>query len=243
MKTYFWVMRPPDFQFQQFSIWQDRCAMKVGTDAILLGALTPVAATAKSIIDIGTGTGILPLMLAQRFPEVRITGVEIDTDAAQQASENVEASPFNQRITIVEADWLKFKVRKQVDHIVSNPPFHAESVIAAQRRGRARHTGFLPPNDLLTKAMSVVNPYGRITLIGPPSYIQDSAAILLRYGWTMCDLVKVQPKMEEPPHRWLATWSASGQSLTATTIAIREQSGRHTKAFQEATADFYVALS
>lgn len=236
-------MRTPDFQFQQFSIWQDRCAMKVGTDAILLGALTPVAATTKSIIDIGTGTGILPLMLAQQLPEVEIIGVEIDTDAAQQASENVGASLFSQRITIVEADWLKFEVEGQVDHIVSNPPFHGASIIAAQGRGRARHKGFLLPRELLTKAMSVVDPAGRITLIGPPNYIQDCSAHLLRSGWSMSDLIKIQPKTEEPPHRWLATWSTSGQPLTATTMAIRDQSGRYTKAYQEATADFYVALS
>ena len=115
------------FTFRQFTIHQDRCAMKVGTDGVLLGAWAPGG---KQILDIGTGTGLVAIMLAQRFGDAQVTAVEIDHDAALQAADNISSSPFAQRISVVETSIQNFKGTdtQTFDCIVSNPPFFTDSL-------------------------------------------------------------------------------------------------------------------
>ncbi|MFT5773225.1 MAG: tRNA1Val (adenine37-N6)-methyltransferase, partial [Algoriphagus sp.] len=110
------------FQFQQFRINQDRCAMKISTDAVLLGALAE-ADEPKHILDIGTGTGVIALMLAQRFSEAKIVAVELDEQAAMQAGENFEHSRFSEQLSISHAAIQDFSVSNKFDLIVSNPPY------------------------------------------------------------------------------------------------------------------------
>ena len=100
-------MAKNSFQFKQFTVFQDRCAMKVGTDGTLLGAWANAPVAAARILDIGTGTGLVALMMAQRFPDAQVTGIDIDEDAAQQAQENVVGSPFSDRIMINREDATK----------------------------------------------------------------------------------------------------------------------------------------
>ncbi|MEM1216825.1 MAG: methyltransferase, partial [Bacteroidota bacterium] len=125
--------RTPDFQFQQFTIQQDACAMKVGTDGVLLGAWAPVAEV-QTILDIGTGTGLIALMLAQRQPAALVTGVEIDAAAAVQAQANAEASPFRERMTVAAQSIQDFTDQQDArfDLIVSNPPFFSGGVLSDQ---------------------------------------------------------------------------------------------------------------
>ena len=116
------------FQFKQFSLEQDRCAMKIGTDGVLLGAWTPIENNPFSILDIGTGTGIIALMLAQRSNAEQIDALEIDEDAYEQATDNFENSPWNDRLFCFHAGLDEFveEPEDEYDLIVSNPPFHGE---------------------------------------------------------------------------------------------------------------------
>ena len=112
------------FQFRQFFVGQQHCAMKVGTDGVLLGAW---AEGGTHILDIGTGTGVVALMMAQRFPSANIDAIEIDREAAGQAADNVRCSPFADRVTVTHAALQDFRPSKSYDSIVCNPPYFLNS--------------------------------------------------------------------------------------------------------------------
>jgi len=121
-------MKP--FEFKQFTILQDRSAMKIGTDGVLLGAWTPLEPSVNSILDVGTGTGVIALMLAQRCDSEIIDGLEIDSEAYEQAVENFEASPWGDRLFCYHASFQEFfeEIEEEYDLIISNPPFYVEDV-------------------------------------------------------------------------------------------------------------------
>lgn len=138
-------MPNPYFKFKQFTVYHDRCAMKVGTDGVLLGAWAQVD-NARRILDVGTGTGLIALMTAQRS-QAHIMGIDIDEKAVGQAEENVKASPWKERISICRKDVMQMcrEVDGTFDAIVSNPPYFVENVHCPDaRRNVARHTGVLP---------------------------------------------------------------------------------------------------
>ena len=134
-------MRGDSFTFKQFVVRQDRCAMKVGTDGMLLGAWAEMDKPDGRVLDIGTGTGLMALMMAQRYPEARVTAVDIDEMAVSQAVENVKASPFADRIEVLQADVNAFETEKKFDSIVCNPPFFNNVLICPDsQRTQARYT-------------------------------------------------------------------------------------------------------
>ena len=135
-------MPNPYFSFKQFTVYHDRCAMKVGTDGVLLGAWADVV-SARNILDIGTGTGLISLMMAQRC-NARIRAVDIDADAVEQARGNVAASPWQDRIEVELQDICHFTSETLFDVIVSNPPYFTDSLkCPGKQRNIARHTDFL----------------------------------------------------------------------------------------------------
>lgn len=155
------------FHFKQFAIRQDRCAMKVGTDGLLLGASVDLRG-ARTALDIGTGSGLIALMMAQRNQHLHITGVEVDHEAAEQALENFERSPWGQRIELVKSALQDYLPNACFDLIVSNPPFFFEGVQSPDsRRHLARHSDHLPITALLDFAISYLNPQGSLWLILP----------------------------------------------------------------------------
>ena len=155
-------MGSDSFRFRQFELRQDRCAMKVGTDGTLLGAwaLMPGEASGR-VLDIGTGTGLIALMMAQRYPEAEVTAIDIDAGAVSQARENVAASPFARRVTVMEMALQQMGETSPVadqpssryDAIVCNPPFFVNSLVCPDaRRTAARHASSLPLTDLAAAA-------------------------------------------------------------------------------------------
>lgn len=128
------------FQFKQFRVEQDRCAMKVTTDACIQGAWTPVLPSVKNVLDVGTGTGILALMLAQKNSEITVDAIEVDKDAAGQARANVAGSPWRERINILEGDVRNYPFDKRYDLIITNPPFFSNSLLGDDvNKNLARH--------------------------------------------------------------------------------------------------------
>ena len=155
------------FQFQQFYVRHDKCAMKVGTDGVLLGAL---ATGGQHILDIGTGTGLCALMLAQRFTDACITAIDIDHDACQQATENVANSPFTERIKVLHTSLREYASTcdGHYDSIISNPPFFEESLNCPDKaRNDARHTSSLPFSELISCSKQMLTDDGTLTLILP----------------------------------------------------------------------------
>lgn len=159
---------PDFFEFKQFVVHQDRCGMKVGTDGVLLGAW---AEGGKHILDIGTGTGLIALMLAQRYQDAEITGVELNEQAALQAQENVDASPFAHQITIENVTIQRFSLQTSLqgyfDSIVSNPPFYHSLKSKNHERTLARHTESLAFTELFEAVSLLLAPKGCFSAVIP----------------------------------------------------------------------------
>lgn len=167
------------FKFKQFTIWHDKCAMKVGTDGVLLGAWSNVA-NAAQILDIGTGTALVALMAAQRSTG-NILAVEIDEAAVAQARENVAASPWSKRVSVEQCDFNSYNTHLRFDAILSNPPFFVESLTSPNElRTQARHNNSLTFNNLLCRAAHLLTPNGHLSLVLPTdtfSKVEEYAAL------------------------------------------------------------------
>jgi tRNA1Val (adenine37-N6)-methyltransferase len=158
------------FKFKQFSIQQDQCAMKIGTDGVLLGAWAPLEQNPFSILDIGTGTGVIALMLAQRSAAQQIDALEIDENAYEQATDNFENSPWNDRLFCFHAGLDEFmeEPEDEYDLIVSNPPFYAEDYKTNnEQRDLARFQDALPFEDLIEAADLLLSENGILAVIIP----------------------------------------------------------------------------
>lgn len=161
------------FQFQQFRVNQDRCAMKISTDAVMLGALADASIPVK-ILDVGTGTGVIALMLAQRFPEAKVQAIEIDPQAADQALENFQANDFSGRMQLWEGRFQDFVSSQKYDLIVSNPPYFPDHLKSSDaQRNMALHTDELSFQDLLEKVDVLLKEDGKFWIILPPRQMQD----------------------------------------------------------------------
>lgn len=236
------------FQFQQFTVRQDQCAMKVGTDGVLLGAWSPVG-EAKHILDIGAGTGLIALMLAQRSAQAQVTAVEVDPAAATQAKGNVDASPFADRIAVNHSSIQDFSLAtdQRFDLIVSNPPFFSGGVLSEQEgRASVRHTTKLSHQDLLRAVQRLLSADGSFCLVLPwleGLRFQEWAATYQLYAH---QVVKVKPSPDKSPNRLLLQLKKTppaGEGPETKEIAIYERSGpdsARSDAFQAMTASFYL---
>ncbi|MBN2480392.1 MAG: methyltransferase [Bacteroidales bacterium] len=168
------------FKFKRFTVNQDKCAMKVGTDGVLLGAWTK-AEGVRRILDVGTGTGVVALMLAQRS-KAMIDAVEIDEDAVRQAQQNVAASPWSDRIHVYHTSFQEFYIQRNFlyDLIVSNPPYYHHALKSkGEFRTTARHTVKLNYNELIEYAAKLLTAEGRISVIVP----HDISDAFVEYAW------------------------------------------------------------
>lgn len=169
-------MANPYFKFKQFTVWHDRCAMKVGTDGVLLGAWSDVT-NACRILDIGTGTGLVALMLAQRSV-AHITALEIDKEAVSQAKENICSSPWKERIHVEHQDFRDYTPETKFDLIVSNPPYFVDSLVCpGEQRTMARHNSSLGYHDLLEGVARMLTTDGKFCVIIPSDAVEDMVDI------------------------------------------------------------------
>lgn len=236
------------FRFKQFVIAQDQCAMKVGTDGILLAAWARVGEV-RHILDIGTGTGLIALMLAQRQTEAQVIGIEIDQAAAEQARDNIAASPFADRVEIIQGsiqDYTQTAVGT-FDLIVSNPPFFTGGVISEQEgRASVRHTVKLSHQDLLRSVQRLLAPAGSFCLVLPwleGLRFMELAKSYQLYTWQK---IKVSPSPEKSPNRLLLSLRKtppSGDIPEDGALSIYARGGAdspRSAAYQELTADFFI---
>ena len=220
------------FNFRQFTVRQERCAMKVGTDGTLLGAW---AHGGSSILDIGVGTGLIALMMAQRFPESHIVGIDIDHEAVEQALENVKASPFR-NIDVVEADAKSYG-GSSFDAIVCNPPYFADSL---QSRTIARHTVSLSFRDLLAAVSRLLAEDGEFSVVIPfdcKARLESEAALAGLFKVREC-AVKTTPRKQ--PRRYLIAFRRHPSDLELTEGVIEIKPSVRSEWYQELTKDFYL---
>ena len=232
------------FHFKRFSIYQDRCAFKVGTDGILLGSWAEND-TPSRILDIGTGTGLIALMLAQRFPQAVVDGVEVDSQSAAQAAENVNQSPWANRVNITNQTIQAFSEQSQTryDLIVSNPPFFASenNLLAAGRREGTRQTTQLSYIDLLQSIERLLGKNGRFCTILPIS-ISDSFQVLAADAGLYCVReTAVKPVPHKSPHRHLLQFERTQKPVQKDSLTIETvQRHLYSPEFTELTKNFYL---
>lgn len=230
------------FTFSQFTVDDSTTAMKVGTDGVLLGAW---AAGGKRILDIGTGSGLIALMMAQRFPDAVVVGIDIDGDACRQAKLNVSASPFDGRISIEQTSLQEYAKNNPVatfDAIVSNPPYFQNSLKSPDsQRTMARHTDSLPFRDLITCTKSLLKDEGVLSVIGPYSAKDDIESEAIISGMTVGNIVSLKTKKRKPASRFMIQL-AKGYSSTynATTEVLMDDDGNRSKWYHELTKEFYI---
>lgn len=229
------------FQFKQFTIYQDHCAMKVGTDSTLIGALSDIE-NASTILDVGSGTGIVELMLAQRSM-ADITGIELDELAARQAVENVSATAWKDRIKIIRGDFNQYHFEQKFDCIVSNPPFFKEDLRCPDnRRNMARHTDSLSFDELLKGVSNLLNSRGKFSVIIPTTAVNDFIDTSLIYGLYPKVILTVYPKLDKPSKRTILILTDHKGDTSTTSLVVHRSDGSYSDDFREIMKDYYLHL-
>lgn len=237
------ILRANGFTFKQFFVAHDRCAMKVGTDGVLLGAWAPVA-NVQRVLDIGTGSGLIALMLAQRTADtVQVDAVELDAAAAQQAQENVAASPWPERIHVYQADILQWKTQceQRYSLIVSNPPYFSPgSECASPERASARYTTDLNHETLLGCAEQLIAEEGFFCVILPEPAGNALVETALQRGWHLRFRTDVSDNETRPPNRVMLALSPKAGEQMLDRMTIRGPDQRYSEAHCSLTRDFYL---
>ena len=235
------------FQFKQFSIQQDRCAMKVGTDGVLLGAWAPIDHKPYSVLDIGAGTGLIALMLAQRSQAEQIDAIEIDENAFEQCVDNFENSPWNDRLFCFHAsldDFMEDLEDEAYDLIVSNPPFYSEDFKTDnESRDLARFQDALPFEDLVEAASVLLSETGVLAVIVP--YKEEARFIALAKEYDLFPLritrVKGTPTAEIKRSLLAFSFTEIADS-PINELIIETARHQYTEDYIALTKDFYLKM-
>ena len=213
--------------------------MKVGTDGVLLGAWGSVEG--KRILDIGTGTGLIALMAAQRNPEADVLGIDIDELAVAQARGNVAESPFNRRIECILQDVLTFESEAPFDAILCNPPFFTEDTLPDNRsRALARNNKCLPFPQLIKKVAVLLAENGTFSLIVPSGLVQEIVGLCMENGLHLIRRCQIHTTARKPPRRTLLEFSRQNRSCEMLTLRLVADDGTRSQQYQEFTKDFYL---
>lgn len=232
------------FQFQQFRVQQDRCAMKISTDAVLLGSLAQCPSP-KQILDIGTGTGVIALMLAQRFPKAQITALEIDPEAATQAAENFKESPFAERLHLIPTALQDFSADPSFDLIVSNPPYFPDHLKSSDpKRNLALHTDGLPFETLLSQACQLLTPSGQFWGILPPRQMWDFCKLAEEVLLFSNFKIQVQDSASKPVHREIVSFSKTKNlpPIPTRVCCLKNEDGTYTDDYQQLISGFLLGF-
>ncbi len=237
----------PPFQFKQFSVQQDQCAMKIGTDGVLLGAWTNLDHQPETILDIGAGTGILALIMAQRSTAMCIDAVEIEEKAYIQCVENFENSPWGDRLFCYHADFLDFAAEMDdpYDLIICNPPFFKESSInstASSARQQARFSTHLPFEKLLKGAVQLLTAQGELALVVPFENETEIIALAEREKLFLQRGTHVRGRAETSLKRSLLQFGFTQKIPIETELVIEHSRHKYTAAYKALTQDFYLKM-
>ena len=228
------------FKFKQFSIIQEKSAMKVGTDGVLLGSWVSCK-QANTILDIGCGTGLISLMLAQRNLNSNIIGIEIDAIASQEAQENINNSDWQERIKIEHTSLQKFKPQTQFDLIVSNPPFFAENK-AKDRRAAARHTNFLSFEELILDVANLLTEKGIFSVIMPKDTEVEFCKIATTHNLHCNRVCYVKGNENVAVKRVMLEFSFLKTEHITEQLTIETARHQYTDEYMQLCKDFYLRM-
>jgi len=227
------------FKFKHFDLHQSNSALKVGTDAMLLGALMNVGES-TNLLDIGCGTGVLSLMAAQNNSRLCITAIDIDQGSIQDCQTNFNFSSFSNRFTVIEGDFLECDFKNSFDLIVSNPPYYQSTLKSTDKRiAVAKHSFSLPPNSLLARVSSILTGQGSFWVIVPSvdeeSWVDKAQLNSLNLNTRVIILNK-----EEGEHkRSILNFSKLKAPMVIQELVIRKGNGDYTQQYIDLTKDFH----
>ena len=233
------------FRFKHFSIDQSKVAMKVGTDGVLLGAWAEVSNKASRILDVGAGSGLICLQMAQRYPTSKILGIERDQGAASAALANISNSAFSERIAILEDDFVSWypNCEERFDAVVSNPPFFDESPKEVHdARHLARQSAYLPLDVLVKGAARLLVVDGSFSVILPYEQATELQRIAASYGLELKRYCLVKGRSDTPVRRVLFDFVKTKNPIIAhrEELVIELDRNIYTEEYRELTAPFYL---
>ncbi|ALJ05905.1 tRNA (adenine-N6)-methyltransferase [Pseudalgibacter alginicilyticus] len=233
------------FSFKQFTVLQDQCAMKIGTDSVLLGAWTPLAGNPFSILDIGAGTGVLSLMLAQRSRAEVIDALEIDDLTYEQCVHNFEQSPWGDRLFCYHASLEEFvdEIEDDYDLIVCNPPFYSENYKTDDsQRDLARFQDAMPFEHLLESVSILLNPEGVFALIIPFNEEEKFISLASDFLLIPNKILRVKGRPESETKRSLIEFSFHDTPIKIEELVIETERHQYTQDYIALTKDFYLKM-
>ena len=233
------------FKFKQFDVDQSGCAMKINTDGVLLGALANLDHP-QNILDIGTGTGVIALMLAQRFKDAKIDAVEIDPSAAETAERNFQKSPFAERLTVYPLSFKEFFDKnpgKKYDLIVSNPPFYINSLKSPEaKRELAKHADRLFFEDLLSSASMHISESGTLCMILPVDTVEMVDSLAPRHKLNLHRKALISSFSESKPHRVVVAYSFDETAVIESKFVIYESVGKYSEEYINLLKPYFIAF-
>ena len=226
------------FRFKEFSVIQDRSAMKVGTDAMLLGSF--IQPNQKgNCLEIGTGTGVISLMIVQRSPEIKITALDIDFESIEEAIQNFTNSPWKDRVEGVLGDFLDFSTTEKFDLIVSNPPYFENGLLnESKRKASSRHEASLPLINLFQKSKELLTENGVFVLIIPSPSAQKWIDNALKINLFCFKEITVYGK-PNLPKRSILFFSKENKEIMNEELIIRNLDNKYTEEYKKLTLDFH----
>lgn len=241
------------FQFKQFYVRHSNCAMKVGTDGVLLGAWTPItnlqvpiSDRPVKVLDIGTGSGLIALMLAQRCPKAQIDAIDVDAEAVAQAQENFLRSPWVDRLSAHHSSLQNWQMgnANYYDLIVSNPPYFRNSLKNPDvGRQTARHTDTLSYEELIAHSARLLMPNGTFTLILPAEAETEICTLAQKHGFVPAHIARVYSKESKPARRVLIAFQPSVTCILPPEISqliLENEKGGRSAAYLQLAQDFYL---
>ncbi|MFV0390685.1 MAG: tRNA1(Val) (adenine(37)-N6)-methyltransferase [Paludibacteraceae bacterium] len=236
-------MSNPYFKFKEFTVFHDKCAMKVGVDGVTLGVWADVS-DAKTILDVGCGSGLIALVLAQRS-DARITAIDIDKNSVIQTKENVENTIWKDRIRVIHASFQRFidNNPEEFDLIVSNPPFFINSLKNSDaNRTLARHNESLTHLDLICGSIKMLSDTGKIALILPVVEGEQFVVLAEKQGLFCTKKTTIFPNPEKSAKRLLLEFRRDCKDCIETDLTIEKVRNVYTPEYAGLVKDFYLKL-
>jgi tRNA1Val (adenine37-N6)-methyltransferase len=233
------------FRFKQFSVDQSGCAMKINTDGVLLGALA-VADNPESILDIGTGTGVIALMLAQKYTAAKVDAVEIDADAAHTAEKNFKVSAFADRLTLYANGFESYfdqYPKSKYDLIVSNPPFYIDSLKSpGAKKTLAKHTDVDFFERLVKHVAHHLTVDGSCWLIVPATMADLLISLAANYSTFLQRTISIQSYLHLEPHRVILSFGQKKHLIETSNFVIYEDEGVYSNEYKELLKPYFLAF-
>lgn len=244
-----------EFRFKKFSVRHGNAAMKVGVDGVLLGAWAR-ASFPRRILDVGTGCGVIALIMSFRYPEATVTGIDIDTASVEEAAGNFKNSGRGEKLQALQLDFpnqlnlLKHEEKEfenkewKYDLIVSNPPFYNSGITEPQsRRERARHQSSLSVYSLIDSASTLLAPHGILAIIFPSQFKEETVGYAEQRGLAAVRECLVKDNDRRPVKRMMIEFSAgssSGKETVYDTLTMFQADGQPTEKYRELCKDLYL---